>query len=167
MAKSPVETADPRQYLRLMLIRLLETQKCLAPLINNPAFAALKLQYQTNEYTLQEIRSWLEGSGDSSPLGPSSSIAQSAVKSGPESCEQLPALSRAPAGPQPSPFAWRTFSPTVPRGSSQVQSSLPSGVTLPDSAEITNGRITFRPKSSGTTPNSPSSGGGHDAESKE
>lgn len=146
MSKGPVETADPRQYLRLMLIRLLETQKCLTPLINNPAFAALKMQYQTNDYTLQEIRSWLEAEDAISPLGPSCCTAPSVGKFGPGLRESAPELTVTPPGSQPNAFAWRTFRPEVPVGSSQVQSSLPSGVTLPDSAEISNGRIVFRPK---------------------
>jgi hypothetical protein len=160
MAKGPVETANPQQYLRLLLMRLLETQKALQPFIQRPEMAAVRRQCQENAYILSEIRSWLEAQEETSPLGPSLSSAQSAAKSG-------PGWSSPPPTPEPSPTsgkplersAFATFGAPVPAGTSQVQSSLPSGLTLPEGAKIMSGAICFRPPSSAGRLPSTSTGG--------
>lgn len=157
MAKGPVETADPRQYLRLLLMRLLETQKCLRPLLSNPALAPVKLQFLTNESTLQEIRAWLAVQDSASPLGPSTSSVPSAEPFGSESSEPLHVTSGKSGEPN-TPFAWRTFQRTEALTSSQVQSSLPSGITLPPSASVIRGKITFQLPSSSVRPTSISDG---------
>jgi hypothetical protein len=167
MGGKNVETADPRQYLRLLLMRLLETQACLRKLLNSTsASAILRDQYQTNEYTLLEIRSWLEEQDETSPLGPSASTAPSAATSGDGSSAKPSDPEPPSSGSSKNPFVWRTYEPTEPRGSSQVRSSLPSAVTLPDSAEIIRGRIVFRPPSSTEKPKTQSSGGGPDDKDK-
>lgn len=145
------ETADPQQYLRLLLLRLLETQKCLRPLIDQLNMATVRRQFQENEYTLFEIREWLAAVDNSSPLGPSLSSAQSAERSGPGSGPETPPAS-CESGTPNSPFVWRTYKPTEPKASSQVQSSLPYSTTLPASAAVIRGQIVFQSPSSTEKP---------------
>lgn len=149
MAKA-VETANPEQYLRLLLVRLLETQKCLSSIIHLPVLSPLRGQYQTNAYTLSEIESWLKGQPPTSPLGPPCSCAQDVERRGGE----LPPRSETPSterGTPTSPFVW-SVRPEVHSTPQQVRSSLPSGTTLPASAEVLNGRIVFLPPSSPMRP---------------
>lgn len=145
----PVETANPQQYLRLLLMRLLETQAAIRPVAHMPQLAALRRQYQENEYILSEIKSWLERQPKEteSPLGPSGSTVSDVVVSGPESSQPSSEMKPTDSGSSQSPFAWRTPRQMDSRGTSQVQSSLPSGLILPDSAKISNGGITFLPPS--------------------
>lgn len=145
-----VETANPRQYLRLLLMRLLETQAALRPFIHLPQMSAVRQQFQENEYTLSEIKSWLESHPPEtiSPLGPSESTAPSAVTSGAESSTTPSETRDTQSGVSSNPFVWRTYRPTAPVATSQVRSSLPSNVTLPAGAVISNGRITFQRKCS-------------------
>jgi hypothetical protein len=161
MAKGPVEVANPQQYLRLLLLRLLETQKALQPFINRPEMVVVKRQFQENAYILSEIRSWLEAQDETSPLGPSLSSARVAEKCGPGLCDQTPSTpaTETPPGERPNPFAWRTSSNLVPVGTSQVRSSLPSECTLPDTATILRGTISFRPPCFPAKPPSTSAGG--------
>lgn len=152
----PVETANPDQYLRLILMRLLETQQILSPLLKSPAFAPLRFQYQVNASTLSEIQSWLKAAGGTSHLGPSPSSALIAGESGPASStlDLQPSIT---AGTLENPFAWNTVK--TPRlTESQVRSSLPSNVKLDASALVSNGRVIFRPPSSPTKPSNTSDG---------
>jgi hypothetical protein len=144
VAKGPVETAHPQQYLRLLLMRLLETQRCLKPLLGRPEMAEVRRQFQENVYILSEIESWLKANPADSPLGPSLSSARGAASSGDEYRSQDQPTTDTSRTSQPSPFAWH-IPKEVPSSPSQVRSSLPSGTKLPDSAEISNGRITFQP----------------------
>jgi hypothetical protein len=146
------ETARPEQYLRLLVMRLLETQQCLRPIIHEMALAPVKAQFLTNEYTLSEVKSWLEALGDNSPLGPSPSSARAAEISGPESPPSRDTSTTTRTSPT-SPFVWHVR-PEVSLTPSEVRSSLPSSTKLPDSAEILNGRVTFQPASSPTRPRS-------------
>lgn len=165
MSSKTVETANPQQYLRLLLMRLLETQQQLRPLINQPTFALLKVQYLTNESTLSEIKSWLEEQDSISPLGPSASTASSVGTSGRELSQPSSDPTPSSSGYSRNPFVWRTYQPTEPAGTSQVRSSLPSGVTLPPSAEIIRGRVIFRTQSLPEKPPSISDGGTSEDES--
>lgn len=136
------EFADPRQYLRLLLIRLLETQKCLTPLIEGTRFPSLKAQYLTNEYTLSEIKSWLEAQGDTSPLGPALSSAPTAENSGPGSSTPAsvsPVQTGAPPWPYVRPAQGTRESQKLPSSSQ----SMPAG----HSAHSAIGRRTFLPQS--------------------
>lgn len=150
-----VETANPRQYLRLLLMRLLETQAAIRPMVDLPSMGVVRQQYRENEYILSEIKSWLESQPPetASPLGPSESTVRSAETSGPESSSPASRSEPAEAGPTKNPFVWRTYRPTVPVATSQVRSSLRSGYTLPAGAKIINGRIVFqKPCSCGKQP---------------
>lgn len=140
----PTENADPSHYLRLLLLRLLETQKCLTPLLSLPALSHLRLQIQTNAYTLLEIKQWLETTGDTSVTGPPLSSARGVAPSGVGSSSPPAQV----AGPPPSAFAWRAPKGVV-HSPQQVVSSLPSSLALPLTAQILAGRITFRPNSDG------------------
>jgi len=164
MAKGPVERAHPQQYLRLLLMRLLETQKCLKPLIERPEMSLVRRQFQENAYILSEIESWLKETPDISPLGPSLSSVPGAGSYGPGLSESTPMPSPDSISPTkpPSPFAWRTPK-EVPRTESQVRSSMPSAVKLPDSAEISRGRVTFRPPFLSGKPPATSTGGQGDS----
>jgi len=150
------ETANPNQYLRLLLLRLLETQKALYPLLASPSLAPVRLQYQINEFTLSEIQSWLRAAGGTSPLGPSPSSALTAAESGEGSFAPPPPASIT-AGTLENPFAWTT-SKTPRLTESQVRSSLPSSAKLPESASISSGRVIFRPPSFPTKPSNTSDG---------
>lgn len=161
MAKGPVEVANPQQYLRLLLLRLLETQKALTPFLQRPEMTAVRQQFQENAYILSEIRSWLEGQPTTSLLGPSLSTAPCASTSGPESTSS-PDTPTTSSGPPPNPFAWRTPRHMDHAGTSQVRSSLPSGHTLPPTAKITRGTICFQPAFLSAKPASTSSGGEND-----
>lgn len=143
MAKGPVEVAHPQQYLRLLLLRLLETQRCLQPLLQRPEMGEVRRQFQENVYILSEVKSWLEAQETSSPLGPSISSARGAEKFGPGSTPSSPTTDTSPTKPA-NPFAWRTPN-VVSRTESQVLSSMPSNTTLPDSAEVLAGKVTFQP----------------------
>lgn len=134
----PVETAPPQQYLRMLLIALLETQQCLSPKLHEPALAFLRFRYQQNAYTLSEIKSWLEAVGDTSPLGPSPVSVQPAETSG---HEVSPLVVRG-GGPITSPFAIVALPRTAPP--SPEASSSPSRYTLPDSALTSDGSVTFQ-----------------------
>lgn len=133
------ENADPSQYLRLLLTRLLETQRCLRPCMKYPAYALLREQFLTNEYTLSEVKSWLEGVESSSPLGPSLSSAPSADSSG----HGLP-QSNTLDGPPANPFVQHMRRQEPPAGRPQGPSSQSSGSTPPGSGAVINGRITFQ-----------------------
>lgn len=139
---SPAENTSPEQYFRLILLRLLETQRCLSPLLHSPALAPVRFQYQVNAATLSEIVSWLEARGETSPLGPSPYSAQAAAGNGAVS-EAKPQASDTIAGTLVNPFVWNA--PRTPRlTESQVLSSLPRNVKLDESASISNGRVIFR-----------------------
>lgn len=158
MPKGPVETANPQQYLRLLLMRLLETQKCLKPFVERPEFALLKRQFQENAYILSEIESWLRANPSGSPLGPSLSSARSVETPGEGSKSSTGETPITTPTAVPSPFAWRTPK-EVPVSTSQVVSSLPSRTSLPDSAEVSRGKITFQPSFLSTKPKGTSNGG--------
>lgn len=152
----PVETADPDQYLRLLLIRLLETQKCLSPLLKSPAFAPVRMQFQVNAHTLSEIESWLASPAAISHPGtsPSSVPAVDAFGQRSKPTDPPPSIT---AGTLENPFVWNAAK-TPRRSESEVRSSLPSNVKLSDSASISNGRVIFRLPSSPTKPNATSHG---------
>lgn len=145
----PVEAANPEQYLRLLLMRLLETQKALKPVIYLPQLGVVRQQFSENEYILSEVRKWLERQPKeiASPLGPLASTAMNVALSGPESFQASSGEKPTLNGSSSNPFVWATYKSVEPAGTSQVLSSLPSGSTLPGSAEISNGQIVFQPPS--------------------
>ncbi len=145
MVTKTVETADPQHYLRLLLIRLLETQQCLTPHINSPSVSFLKPQFMANAYTLSEIKSWLESQPQGIlPQGQSPSSVPAAETSGVESPV-------GEGGQRPSPFAWRAPHRETATAS-QVLSSLPSNFIASSGAQISGGRIVFQPPSLPTKP---------------
>jgi hypothetical protein len=138
----PADTADPRHYFRLLLLRLLETQQCLSHLTLPPA---VQLQRQTNASTLSEIKSWLEEAGDNWEISPSPSSARFVVVSG----AGLPSSPiREVGSPWDNPYA-RPAPPPDPEDS-PAPSCPPSARVAPVYQRDTSGRITFRqPSSSG------------------
>lgn len=153
-----VEEAHPDHYPRLLLYRLLETQKCLASIVNHPALATVKIQYQVNESTLSEIKSWLEAQGGSFHQSQSSSSATRVERLGvvfTTHGEVLPTV----AGEPQSPFAILARPRVLPPGESEDHSSLPSEPIKPPLAKSTRTPFYFPLRSSSEKQNLPSNGG--------
>lgn len=149
----PVEVADPRHYFRLLLSRLLETQKILQCYSNLPA--ELKSQQYFNASTLSEIKSWLEETGDDWEISRSSSTRPSLAISGPN-------FSTTSGPKRGSPWdIVRQGNPTPPDGlpENSLEASSPRSSLGTTISRSTNGRILFLPPSSPAKPDSTSNGG--------
>jgi hypothetical protein len=143
---APSDSADPRHYFRLLLQRLLETQKCLHPYVQNSS-GPLALQAHANASTLSEIKSWLEASDGNWEITQSPSSARHAANSGHGS---FPATETSPGG-RPWPVVRPAHTVHQP-GFLQAPSSPLSGPMRSDLVRTTTGRIIFLPKSSDGKP---------------
>lgn len=143
----------PTQHLQILLLRLLETQTCLA--IHLPQLPRqVREQFQTNSYTLSDIQSSLEAQAETPEPSPEPWSARNAESSGVVSFS--PSI---PTGVRLTP-AVQTANPwKIPPGMLPAPSLEPSESAPPPSAKTTTGRHTFLPQSSAGKPASTSSGG--------
>lgn len=153
-----VEEASPDHYPRLLLYRLLETQKCLSSIIKHPALATVKTQFMVNESTLSEIKSWLEAQGGNFHPSLSSSSVTRAERLGVVFTTQGEVLPTVAGEPQ-SPFAILARPRVLPPGESGAPSSQHSEPIKPPSVKSTRTPFYFPLKSSSEKQSSPSNGG--------
>lgn len=141
------------QHLQILLLRLLETQTCLATHLPQLP-RQVREQFQTNSYTLSDIQSSLEAQAAMPASTPAPWSAHSAENSGVVSFS--PSI---PTGVRLTP-AVQTANPwKIPPGMLPAPSLEPSESAPPPSARTTTGRHTFLPQSSAARPGSTSSGG--------
>ena len=137
------EPVPPSQLFRVLLIRMLETHRVLAPLVTHTTSKELKWCHQENTYTLSEIESWLADQLEDLDLTPSLSAAQLVeLQAGAESCLSPPTVAESPGSVTPVSVQ------TVPRerraGTRRAPSSRRQGRTLPVLERNSLGQIVFR-----------------------
>lgn len=96
------EPVPPSQLFRVLLIRMLETQRVLATLVTSTTSKELKWCHQENIYTLSEIESWLADQLEDLDCTPSLSAAQLVeLQAGVESCLSPPTVAESPGSVTP------------------------------------------------------------------
>lgn len=142
----PVEPVPPEQIFRVLLLRMLETHRILAPYVRYTTSKELKLCHQQNVYTLSEIESWLEDLTEDTALGLTYSAAQAA--------EMLAGVESSLHPPPPTPPAGARSTPSAPpaapvrrAGTSRVRSSPRPASSRPPVERTSTGVIVFRAKS--------------------
>lgn len=145
------DSADPQHYFRLLLLRLLETRKCLSAIPPSIVWPELMVQRMINDSTLLEIESWLKEAGTDWQIIPSQSSARLRVISGPESSTQD--LTTTGSSPwdclkKPSPTAEAPLTPSQ----APLQQGIAQGERETQTFFRTAGKIVFRPNCSPAKP---------------